>query len=272
MSQASTHAWDASDCALVILSWDGYRDLWEPCLTLYRRYWPDCPYPMFLVTGSGTVADPRVRTLPVGRGLAWSDGARVAITAVEHTYVLLMLDDFLLSGPVASEVVEARRLELDQRHGAYLRLVPLPRPTARVPGCPEIGEHEPGVPFRASLQAAFWRRSILLTLLAPGESPWEFEENASARSASIGAPFYTTRRAALPYVDALTHGQWLPRGRRLCRREGLPVDPGRPSLPLRRRLARAAGHVRLALNGPMSWRLRRALRSTAARIFGFGVP
>jgi len=25
-------------CALVILSCDGYRDLWIPCLTLYRRY------------------------------------------------------------------------------------------------------------------------------------------------------------------------------------------------------------------------------------------
>ena len=231
MSQVPINARSASDCALVILSWDGYRDLWEPCLTLYRRYWPDCPYPMFLVTESGTVTDPRVKTLPVGRGLAWSDGTRVAMTAVAHPFVLVMLDDFLLSGPVASERVEARRLELVQRHGAYLRLVPLPRPTARVPGCPEIGEHERGVPFRASLQAAFWRRSTFLTLLAPGESPWEFERNASARSASLDAPFYTTRRAALPYVDALTRGQWSPRGRRLCHREGLPVDPSRPPCP-----------------------------------------
>jgi hypothetical protein len=251
---------DASECALVILSWDGYRDMWEPCLTLYRRYWPDCPYPMFLVTESATVADPRVKTLPVGPGLAWSDGARIAMTALEHTYVLLMLDDFLLSGPVASDVVEARRRDLDRRQGAYLRLVPLPRPTARVPDCPEIGEHERGVPFRASLQAAFWRRSAFLTLLAPRESCWEFEERASVRSASLDAPFYTTRRPALRYVDALARGRWSPRGRRLCRREGLSVDPTRPSVPLRRRLARVTRRVRLALRGPMSWRLRRALR------------
>jgi hypothetical protein len=95
----------APSCALVILSCDRYRDLWEPCLALYRRYWPDCPYPMFLVSETVGIDDERVCSLRTGSGLAWSDGVRIAIGALDHEQVLLVLEDFLLTGPVSTAAV-----------------------------------------------------------------------------------------------------------------------------------------------------------------------
>jgi hypothetical protein len=251
-------------CALVILSCDAYRDLWEPCLTLYRRYWPDCPYPIFLVSETHEAHLPPARSVRVGSGLAWSEVARIALEALEHEHVLLMLDDFFLTRRVSTGAVEAKRLQLEARHGAYLRLWPWPRPSAPVPGIPDIGEHEPGVPFRAALQAAFWRRSALLGLLRPGESPWDFEREGSIRSQAIPG-FYTARRPVLPYAEVLTRGKWWPRGLRLCRREGLIVDTSRPVLPFWQCVDRALGHVRLFRRGPMLFRLRRRLRRLAGR-------
>lgn len=38
----------AADVAVVVASCDAYADLWEPFFRLFRRYWPDCPYPVYL--------------------------------------------------------------------------------------------------------------------------------------------------------------------------------------------------------------------------------
>jgi hypothetical protein len=262
----STASPDAGACALVILSCDAYRDLWAPCLALHRRYWPDCPYPTFLVSEARAVEDDRVRPLCAGPGLAWSDVVRWALERLAHEHVLLMLDDFFLTRPVRTDVVEARRAELAARRGAYLRLVPWPRPTAPVSGSASLGEHEAGAPFRASLQAAFWRRDVLLELLARGESAWEFEQRGSARSTAIAAPFYSTRAPVLHYVGVLLRGTWSPEGLRLCRKEGLAIDrSARRALSPRERVARGRIYLRLVARGPLSWRLRRALRRLAGR-------
>jgi hypothetical protein len=100
---------------------------------------------------------------------------------------------------------------------------------------------------------------VLLGLLRSGESPWDFERDGSIRSEAIPG-FYTARRPVLPYVEVLTRGKWLPRGLRLCRREGLTIDRSRPVLPFWQRVDRVCGHVRLFRRGPMLFRLRRRLR------------
>lgn len=261
-ARAVTERRPATSCALVILSCDRYRDLWEPCLALYRRYWPDCPYPMFLVSETVGIEDERVRSLRAGAGLAWSDVVRVALGALDHEHVLLVLEDFLLTGPVPTVAVEAMRAELEVRRGAYMRLGPFPGPTGSMPGVRNFGEHLPGAPFRVSLQAAFWRRGVLLDLLEPGESPSDFEKHGSVRSVRIGAPFFAARRRVLPYLEVIKRGKWSPEGIALCRREGLPVDlTTRPRVGLRHQLRRLSWRLRLVATGPVSWRFRRKIRS-----------
>jgi hypothetical protein len=258
-ARADDRPGDPADCALVIFSCDKYRDLWGPCLALHRRYWPDCPYPTFLVSETVPVEDPRVRPILGGAGLTWSEIALNALGTLPHRDVLFMIEDFFLTRPVSSAAVEAQRRSLHALGGAYLRLVPLPRPNRRVAGHPGIGVHERGSRFRASLQAAFWDRRTLLDLLRPDESIWDFEREASVRSAAIAAPFYATWWFTLRYVNAVVAGRWTPVGRRVCRREALTVDGARPDVTLRWRLAAPMRLARMAAGGPVAWRVRKAL-------------
>jgi hypothetical protein len=251
---------DPTDCALVISSCDKYQDLWGPSLALHRRFWPDCPYPTFLMSETVPVEDARVRPLLGGAGLTWSGMALNALRMLPHRDILFMIEDFFLTRPVSTATVESRRRSLHALGGVYLRLVPAPRPNRRVPGHAGIGEHERGSPFRASLQAAFWDRRTFVDLLRPDESIWDFERNASVRSAAIAAPFYATWRATLRYVNAVERGLWTPPGRQACRGHvRLPVDSVRPDVPLRWWLDTAFRHARLAAKGPVARRVRRAL-------------
>ena len=44
-----------SDCSILVVSCDRYRDLWTPFFTLFQRYWPDCDMPVYLGTNCAQV-------------------------------------------------------------------------------------------------------------------------------------------------------------------------------------------------------------------------
>src|SRR5207249_4369413 len=71
----------------------------------------------------------------------------------------------------------------------------------------------------------------LLSLLRDGETPWDFEVLASRRSMALSEPFLAAWQNPVPYIDVLERGKWLPRGIRLCLREGIAIDRRcRPSI------------------------------------------
>lgn len=245
------------DCAVIVLSFDKYSDLWGPCLRLYDRYWPDRRYPLYLVTEEeeGPAGSLAIR---VGKGLDWSTCVLRAIAQIDQSCVLLMLDDFFLTGPVDSRDIQRSLEEMESLNAGYARLVPRPPPTAVHHRSVRYGIHELGAAYRTSLQAAFWRKEVLLGCLREGESPWQFEVAGSERSAQRSEAFLSAHQALIPYVDVLERGRWLPRGLALCEREGIPVDRAR------REAIGVRDHARRALIGAVSrgcalipWRVRR---------------
>lgn len=63
-------------------------------------------------------------------------------------------------------------------------------------------------PYKVSLQAAIWRRDVLLEVLRPGESPWMFEGRGSAEIASDDRfEVFGTRQAPVRYVIGIRQGR-----------------------------------------------------------------
>ena len=213
------------DCSVLILSCDRYRDLWPPVTTLFNRYWPDCPWPKYLASDMPPPACEGFVPLGAGvTGLDWSSVLQRVLAQIPTSHVLLFLDDFFLTARADTDAVHAVWAEMQRLHAGHVRLVPHPRLLRAVPGSGLLGEHVPGLPYRACLQAGFWRRCLLESLLRTGESPWQFEVAGSARSEATAERFLAAWHNPVPYFDVLERGKWLPRGVRLCRRENLVVD------------------------------------------------
>jgi len=249
-------------CSLLLLSCDKYRDLWNNCTVLYRKYWPDCPYQAFLASDTKPPEYDGFR--PVGAeqtDLSWSDMTRKILDQIDTDYILLMLDDFFLTGPVDTKHVEFLFSRLVALNGGYLRLVPHSRWMEKVPVHPEIGEHQKGLPYRTSLQAAFWKRSTFMSLLVPGESPWQFELYGGLRSDKMKDPFFAAYSRPIPYIDVLERGKWLPRGIKLCRNEGFTIDLSfRPVISSRDKIRRIWSNVIGSLIQRIPNGLRRKIR------------
>jgi hypothetical protein len=214
--------------ALLVVSCDKYRDLWVPFFTLFFRYWPDCPYPVFLGSNDETYPDRRVVPIAIGADVDWSTNLRRILDQIPLDGILLLQEDFLIDRPVDTERIRGLIGYAAEKGAACLRLMPIPGPEKPCADHLEVGEILKGAEYRVSLQAAWWRRENLAAILSAGESPWQFEVQGSRRSDSITEPFLSLREGIeFPldyYTTAILRGYWEPDAVQLCRRENIPVD------------------------------------------------
>ena len=196
-----------------------------PFFHLFRQYWPDCPFPVYLAaqTHSGDFAD--VQMLLAEGEKSWSGSLRSFLNQLDCRNVLLLLEDFFLCGQVSTPKVLEQLATLRELEGSVLRLHPNPSPTIKLgQGLAEIGEQHRLAPFRVSLQPSIWDRSALLALLRDGESAWEFELKGTLRSQAQPRGFYCTFRPALPYRHVVEKGKWFWTAARHFRRLNIGCD------------------------------------------------
>jgi len=235
-----------SDIAVLIASCDKYYDLWQPFFTLFFRHWPDCCYPVYLVSNYRVYPDPRVKTIAVGEDTDWSSNLISALQQIPNSYVILLLEDYLLTRPVSTAMVETLAAYMRQRRAGCLRLYPCPGPDVSCPDNTEVGEILKGSAYRLSTQAAIWDKLVLLGLLRQGETPWELEVLGSKRTNALNAPFLSVKRNdnnTYPisyFCTAVVRGKWVLAAIRLCRKEDIQVDLSiRPLETRRDRLRRS---------------------------------
>jgi len=217
-----------SDTAVLVSSCDRYRDLWKPFFTLFFRYWPDCPYPVHLLSNHETYDDPRVSAITVGEDRDWSSSFRRALEGIPRPNVIVLMEDYLFTERIDTARIEALVAVLEKRKAACLRLYPCPGPDGACADEPGIGEIRKGADYRLSLQAAIWDRRTLAGLVRDGETAWQLELQGSRRTDELEAPFLSVVRDAkwpLPYFcTAVVMGRWLREAVRLCRKEGIEPD------------------------------------------------
>jgi len=216
---------------ILVCSCDKYDDVWEAFFTLLFRYWSDCPYRVNLIANRKVWNDGRVTTLHTDAALDWSSCFLEALSEIRSPYVLVAMEDYLLTSAVKTADIRALAAHMSQHAVQCLHVFPEGevRPLSQeVAGYP-LGEVDAGVPYRVNLQAALWSRDYLMGLVRSGESAWDFEVEGSVRSAASPARFLSVmcapEKAPFPYYcTAVVRGEWMPGAVRLCVKEGIALD------------------------------------------------
>lgn len=213
---------------LLVASCDRYADVWPPFFAVFRKQWPDCPFPTYLGTNDRQFDQPAVTTLAIGEDTSWASGVRRMLERLQGDYLVMFLEDFFIQQPVNTrwilslvDIAQSRRL-------GCLRLaagMPLAYPPTRaVPDHPGVGVIERGEMYRVSLQAAIWRRETLLRLLIPGATAWEFEVLGSALSRRYPDEVWAVYESAIVYDQVIEKGKWKQNGVAMAAAAGTPVD------------------------------------------------
>lgn len=93
--------------AIVGVFYSGYKDLWVDFVTLFKKNWADCPYP--LVIASNTADENEFCGVPLisaGEDAEYSKKVQEALKKVDADYYLLLLEDFFISAKVDNSIIE----------------------------------------------------------------------------------------------------------------------------------------------------------------------
>lgn len=257
---SSPESGSSNDLAIVVVSCDAYADLWPVFFALWRRHWPDCPYPVYLVSNVRRCEEPGVVGVDVGPDRTWAQNLRTALDRIGHERVLLLLEDFLLEARVDTARVRALARTASEADAHVLRLVANPGPSRPAAIGPEIGTLDTADRWRVSTQAAVWRTATLRALLRPRYTAWDFEWLGTRLSSAVFPDgFYGVYDPALVYRHGVERGRWLPHGLAICAAAGVPVDlAARPSMTARQLWGRRWGQARATLGRllPERWHPR----------------
>lgn len=218
---------------IVVVSCDRYSDLWEPWWKLFKKFWPDCPWPVTLVTDYAEKVNrfrrykfSDVRTMRPGPASAdeWGSILREALSEMTDEKILLVQEDFLLSGRVDNEVV---RCAIERNDANCIRLMPCPGPDFAYSRF--FGRIADDAPYRVSCQAAVWDRLHLIGLLKDVTSPADFELKPGRDTGGYYLSVYRENYWPFPYINsAISRGEWDPNALKLCSENGIKVKIRRP--------------------------------------------
>ena len=222
----------AANTCVLISSCDRYYDLWDPFFHFFEKYWPACPYPVYLATNQKAYVRKNVQVVHSGLNSTWSEEMLAVLKQLPYPYIIYLQDDYFILKPVDNRMLD-RLLEKTKRyHAACLRLFPSPGPDAFFNDA-ELGLVSAGAPYRTSLQGAIWEKQAFTRLLDTKENQWQFEMNGGARSAndlilSLKSQQGNFRHHVYPisyyYLTAVIRGKWHRQAAAICKKEGVTLD------------------------------------------------
>lgn len=216
----------ANDCSIIVSSYDAYSDVWEPFFCLFFRYWPDCPFPIYLISETKKYPDSRVKTINIGEDKKWATNTKKALGQINTRYILNLLEDFLFTKKVDTERIINLLNILKKNNAGCLKLDPTPLPDKKYKNYTEVGEISKDVNYSVSLLAGFWNKKIFEKLIKDGESAWQMEIVGSKRAINIQEPFLSTYDKPILYFypTAIKRGSWFYDAAKFCKREGVGID------------------------------------------------
>lgn len=215
-----------NDVTLLVVSCDTYQDLWHPYFHCLFKYWPDCPYPIFLGSNEFEYSDPRIKSILVGPDKDYSSNLLAMLDRIETSWLILWIEDLLLSAPVNTvRLTNLIALAQNQKIG-YLKLSANTPWSFSKDKTQEMGPMPEGIKYRATIGLTLWKKDVLIRLLRPGESAWEIERNGSIRSNSFIEPFYclstnVKSNPPISFVNAAIKGLWNRDALPFLKKEGL---------------------------------------------------
>lgn len=191
--------------AVLVVSCDRYSDLWPPFFQLFFRFWPNCPFNIYLLSNNEKCEIKGINNILVGEDISWSDNLIKATNIIKEEYILIFIEDlFLVDFVKTNEVVKLCEWIL-QNNANYICMNP--SISANQPFNEPISEIAKGTIYRASTVLSVWKKEVLSNLLKYGESAWEFEIFGTMRSDHYDA-FYSSLECPFAVLNGVIKGKW----------------------------------------------------------------
>ena len=165
-------------CAILVCSCDSYEEAWTPFFHLFRKYWTNCKFPIYLNTESKSYNKYEVETIMSQKG-SWTERLHRVLEKIDAEYVLIFLEDFFFQRPVKVEKFNSVLEEMDKNKQIavfYFNKITGYNDDSKYKDY-YIMKPKNNNQYMCNCQLALWRKDVLLDATNHSMSAWEFEDN-----------------------------------------------------------------------------------------------
>lgn len=173
------------DTTLVVSSCDKYEDAWYPYFELIKKYWPEHPENIALITESQNYKTEGldIKTYNYPDTFTWSERLYRTLEKIETKYIIFSLEDFFLLNYVKQDRIEECYNWMEENSNiAVCRLYSSDSskliPTKKYK---DFYIADKNIGYRLETQIALWNRATLMSFINLSEDPWQFEAYGTQR-------------------------------------------------------------------------------------------
>lgn len=223
----------AVNLAIVISSCDLYSDCWKPLFHSIKKFWSDCPYPIYLISNHKDSGDGQVTAIKVGEHLGWGSNTKKALAEIKEEYILYLQEDYFLCSKMSTEAVESHVQFCKKNKVDYIRLEAPYRDNHPIAGNADYCEDPITAKYAFCLQPSIWKKDCLHQLCIEGWTGWDYEAEVCryirGNGISIkGTVVASKRKSAIgfPMVDGtgIRKGIWTREGYRFLIENGFEKE------------------------------------------------
>lgn len=218
----------SGDLTILIVSYDGYMDMWPMFFKCMHDNWPDCPYEVVLANNEASFEFDKVRVIHCGKDAQWSTRTRKALESISSKYVCFLLEDFFISKTVKTNEIKDVLQTMDSYSVKYYKLMSLSKIKTQYFN-KERGERiiPSNLKYGISLLAAIWDRNYFLDLIGKEDyNPWRFEidRNNEAEVADDTVCGIYNERNLLNICHMVVQGKYLPSSLKKMKNNGYNIS------------------------------------------------
>ena len=236
----------SKEITIVVGCVDKYAMAWPMMKHGLEKYWKDRNWDIVFITNEKGFYD--YPTIKVGPDESWSKTIRKGLEQVDSEFILWMMEDYWLTGPVDNKALNdmldiMKKDKLDHirilapanAEGTIIPEMELECPYENAPEELGLWYFTPIAEYRASLATSIWRKEVIMKCLVDGTTPWQFEADAGVASRGNNKHLCTIRTDVVswpwrtnPHNDCLSSpirkGMWTEAAYKYVDYEGLDED------------------------------------------------
>jgi hypothetical protein len=218
----------AESVSIVVSSCDRFFDAWRPFAFFFRKFWPDCPFPVYLIANRLRIRSRAMEAIQTGADRGWASNMQLALERIRTPYILYLQEDYFLTGPVRTEQLASDfsyAMKTDAASFCFCGLALLEPEAARADA--EFGAIPTTSKGRTRCQVTLWQRDALAAALRPGETAWDMEARGSERTRDMTMlTYFRNDNVPVPYlISAIVRGLWTTEAIDLCRAHNFRLNP-----------------------------------------------
>lgn len=219
--------------AILVMSCDKYKGVWNDFFNLKEKYWPDCPYMTYLATDTVEYERAGVNIIHFGNIRTWTVCVRESLKQVREPYVALFLEDAFIYKTVDSSVIASDLEFVINNNVDFMGLERDRMGDKTSPAAyesPHIWKIHKNCRYGIETSAAIWRKEFFVEQLEQADcNAWQFEVNlfnkAVSREGLPGRIFFDDR---LPFnispVEVIRVGKLRPQAIKFFKDKGYNID------------------------------------------------